>query len=294
MPNLLQKRLKNSEIMGLSLTELLLLITFCLLIVIVTYYSDLPKIKNSNINNVISEVDKQNAIANEAASVLGVVSSDEVNDLAGLDETLKYNTNVFTNLVNAVNSEEAQRVLKNTTIEEVWNTLVLNEDQDNINQTIKDENTNLKDKIKILENENTNTKSSNVDLRNQIKNISARKGGGSDYPACWADEEGKVQYILGITIKNKLLDIINLWPNERDTHAEELSLNREDFPIILTRSQFTDKFSYIKKHGQAQDPECRHFVKIWDETDVNAKVAWKSGLKDVENLFYKYLVNDDR
>jgi hypothetical protein len=57
----------------------------------------------------------------------------------------------------------------------------------------------------------------------------------------------------------------------------------------LSYSDFSIRAAPIFQWSQAQDPHCRHFVRILDRVE-GGKDAFIAGLLTVERFFYKYFV----
>lgn len=134
--------------------------------------------------------------------------------------------------------------------------------------------------------------SENANLRNQIRNIERRVGqGGIGFPPCWADEDGKPEYIFTVVLQEQHFSVLPAWPPHREDDFHRVTGAAELLRSNLNRAQFAQLARPVLEWSRAQDPECRHFVRINDRPTMS-KEAFKANLLLVEDFFYKFLPAD--
>ena len=67
----------------------------------------------------------------------------------------------------------------------------------------------------------SNVVKDNADLRGQIAFLKHRLDarGGRDFPPCWADETGKVQFLFALEARSDSITIVPGWPESREESA---------------------------------------------------------------------------
>jgi hypothetical protein len=132
----------------------------------------------------------------------------------------------------------------------------------------------------------------NRNLRGQLLNLQQRMGaGGRDYPPCWADSVGGIEYIYSVVLMEDRLSVRPIWPPHREADVDAIPGARSLIGEDWTRSEFRGRAQPILDWSRRQDPECRHFVRIADRIPSD-KAAFKAQLLLVEDYFYKYLPPD--
>jgi hypothetical protein len=112
--------------------------------------------------------------------------------------------------------------------------------------------------------------------------INAR--GGRDYPPCWVDQAGNIQYIFKIDIRDGGLLISKAWPPERETDARSLPTEAlltgalQTIPVFRNRTYPLDKL--------CRQQNCRHYVIL--DNHVNTLDTFNKHRFAVEEFFYKY------
>jgi len=127
----------------------------------------------------------------------------------------------------------------------------------------------------------------NADLRGQVaffKNrLEAR--GGRDYPPCWADEAGKVEFLFSIELRSDVAIVARAWPERRAEAAAKLP----GIDALLARpvalGAFPAAAQPILDWSKRQDPECRHYVQL--KSVIADAVQSDRARLMVENFFYK-------
>ena len=132
-------------------------------------------------------------------------------------------------------------------------------------------------------------KKENSDLRGQVaflKNkLDAR--GGRDYPPCWADQSGRVEFLFLIETKpNQILVAPSTWSTARALDAGALPGISE----VLSGSphsndEFVKRIQGIFDWSKNQNPECRHYVQL--KSSIGDAVQSDRVRLLIENYFYK-------
>lgn len=130
-------------------------------------------------------------------------------------------------------------------------------------------------------------KKETVDLRGQVaflkKRLDAR--GGRDYPPCWADETGKVEFLFNIELRPDSVAITPGWPQKRDADAKALpGLDK----ALSDRHSFLDfrgAVQGVSDWAKRQDPQCRHYVQL--KSFISDAVQSDRARLMVEDIFYK-------
>lgn len=126
-------------------------------------------------------------------------------------------------------------------------------------------------------------------LRGQVMNCQSRLGkGGMDYPPCWADDTGKVEYLLEVTMDDEHITSVPAWPENRAADADALPGVRELIDDKQTPEFFSRLGQPLLVWSQQQNPECRHYVRILDKT--TGVELHKRARYAIESVFYKYEV----
>ncbi len=130
-------------------------------------------------------------------------------------------------------------------------------------------------------------KRENSDLRGQVAFLKNRLDarGGRDYPPCWADEEGKVEFLFAVELKPDMVVVAPAWPQRREAAARALPGLAEVLAGPHSSTDFVSRIQGIFNWSKAQDPECRHFVQL--RSSIADAVQSDRARLMVENYFYK-------
>ncbi len=131
-------------------------------------------------------------------------------------------------------------------------------------------------------------KKENSDLRGQVAFLKNRLDarGGRDFPPCWADQNGKVEFLFSIETKPNAISVAPGWPQAREADARALP----DIDAVLAASPYSIEeflkrvqgiFNWSKRH----DPECRHYVYL--KSSIPDAVQSDRVRLQVEGVFYK-------
>ena len=130
-------------------------------------------------------------------------------------------------------------------------------------------------------------KTENSDLRGQVAFLKNRLDarGGRDYPPCWADESGKVEFLFSIELRPDGVIVAPAWPARREEAAKNLPGMAGALAGPHSTQAFVSNIQGIFNWSKSQDPECRHYV-ILKSTIADAVQSDRARLM-VENFFYK-------
>jgi hypothetical protein len=134
---------------------------------------------------------------------------------------------------------------------------------------------------------NSQVSKNKVDIENligQVENLS----NGLELPPCWATKEGKPQYTYSIEVGDEALYVTSIYPVDRKDAYDRL-MDKDFVAEHITASDFYSRFEIFYKTAVSSKPECRFFVQVRDATSDGAKQEYKTGLRAVESIFYKYL-----
>ena len=123
-----------------------------------------------------------------------------------------------------------------------------------------------------------------TEAKSREKNL--RRRCGNDWPACWSDSEGRQEFIYAVTLNENDLTVESIWPSHRNDDIEFIP-NAKALPSnSMSLSDFEKNAEPIL--NWSKEKECRHYVKIIDNTAPTSKVKYKRMKKIVEGYFYKF------
>lgn len=127
----------------------------------------------------------------------------------------------------------------------------------------------------------------NTDLRGQLaflkKRLDAR--GGRDYPPCWANEEGKVEFLFSVELFSDKVAVKSAWPGYRSDDAFKLPSISSAISDSHSYQSFQNISAGILGWSKKQDPECRHYVYM--KSSIMDAINSDRARLMVENYFYK-------
>lgn len=309
----------KGDIFSLSVTELLLIIMFALLIVMILLNSELRSEVDEQ-KNVVQQYDDLAKEMEHITQSLGLTTIPQNPASLELNEAVAQMQALVKALKSSVESESAKEVLAKMKLDDVWTSLTkISEDNLNIPSllaTIKEvnqelqkclqelnytkdqlveakeqiaqtlsEKSYLEKKLQNYESELVKVKAENKNLIGQVENLS----NGLEFPPCWATPEGKPQYTYLVSVKDDNLLVSSTYPEERkEAYFSLMAFDYESEPFTL--DEFRATFQIFYQDAVRRVPECRYFVKVQDATSPESKREYKTGLKAVESIFYKYLM----
>ncbi|MEP1448929.1 MAG: hypothetical protein ABJK37_22685 [Paraglaciecola sp.] len=309
----------KDDVFNISVTELLLIIMFSLLVAMVLLNSSLQKEVETKketfeeftqLTQQLIDVNNKLGLESPTVKPASIELSAAIAQMQALVKALKH----------SVESEEAAQVLAKMKLDDVWTSLTKANDSNidvpellatlnEINKELEEcllEKEKLEAQLKELADKSTEqaaeiddlqkelsdsqkaleqTKSENENLIGQVENLS----NGLEFPPCWATQEGKAQYTYMVTVLDDSLVLNSIYPEER--RSEYFKLMTSDFdkqPLSL--DEFKKTLNIFYTTAVTSVPECRFFVQVKDATSSDSKNEYKQGLKTVESIFYKYLL----
>ena len=149
-------------------------------------------------------------------------------------------------------------------------------------------NEGLPSEIKELKEDKSQLESKLKEFKKEAKSRekNLRRRCGNDWPACWSDSEGRQEFIYSVTLNENDLTVEGIWPSHRNDDIEFIP-NAKALPSnSMSLSDFEKNAEPIL--NWSKEKECRHYVKIIDNTAPTSKVKYKRMKKIVEGYFYKF------
>jgi hypothetical protein len=131
-------------------------------------------------------------------------------------------------------------------------------------------------------------KKENADLRGQLAYVSRQLNakGGLDHAPCWADENGKIEYLFKVETRPDGYLVHKAWLSHREQEARALpGIDQALSGEVMLAPAFAAAMQPILNWSKKQDPECRHFVYL--TTTISDADSRDNARKIVENYFYK-------
>lgn len=130
-------------------------------------------------------------------------------------------------------------------------------------------------------------KKENSDLRGQVAFLKNRLDarGGRDYPPCWADENGKVEFLFAVEVRPGSVAVAPAWPARREESARALPDLAAALAGPHSNPDFVSRIQGVFNWSKSQDPECRHYVQL--KSTISEAVQSDRARLMVENYFYK-------
>jgi hypothetical protein len=111
---------------------------------------------------------------------------------------------------------------------------------------------------------------------------------GNRYPDCWQDEKGKYEIIYNIILRDKGITTYRGYKKYLEQKFQEIpEANNIIGTKNITISEFKEKTREVFKWSKNAKPECRHWVRIFDETSSSNRSTYKIPLRGIEHYFYK-------
>lgn len=129
----------------------------------------------------------------------------------------------------------------------------------------------------------------NSDLIGQIQFLKNRleANGGLDFPPCWADENGRVQFLLTVELHENDLGVSRAWPDSRAADAQ--ALPNINAVMANTTPDYATFLTAVKPIADlSRTLNCRHYVRIQNRI-ADAVISDRRRLS-IEDYFYKHEV----
>jgi hypothetical protein len=152
---------------------------------------------------------------------------------------------------------------------------------------------NLKDKSEVektkwlkelVEKNDLDTK--NKELKKELAKIKGRAG--NRHPACWEDKKGKTpEFIYDIVLSEKGITTYRGYKQYLEKEFQKIPganniIGTKNISINEFKQKTRSVFNWSVKIAK---PECRHFVRIFDNT--KSKESYKIPLRGIEHYFFK-------
>ena len=116
----------------------------------------------------------------------------------------------------------------------------------------------------------------------------ARAGGrGSDHPSCWYDRDGTVAYLFDVALAPGGFVVAMARAREHEAERMQLPVGVVRTSRLLTEAQFLRQTLPVYEWSVEREPECRFFVRAFDQTSANQKDLYKRRMLVLESRFYK-------
>ena len=109
---------------------------------------------------------------------------------------------------------------------------------------------------------------------------------GFGYPPCWVSEDGDIEYVFDVLIENDRVAIAPAYPPDRASQFQRLpnadALSRAQ---VMSTARFNEHTQGILDRSRTANPECRHYVRMYDISDDADDL--KRSMILIESNFYK-------
>lgn len=270
----------RSFIVALTLTELILLLFFVLLFTTDKEIDDLVEERNELIQ-------LRDSIAIQLEAMQAAISMDS-STLAALKESMPLRERVEELEEELAESEERAKALKSMIPEEgedfdeLIREAVANTAAQERADRLRERNEDLDLELERMTSQLANCQAQNINCANRLEQQ------GLGFPPCWADANGRPEYIFVTTLLPDSIVVDRVWPAHRDAEARAIPGVLELTDKTHSKISFARYAFPILNWSKDQQPECRHFV-IVDDSPETSKEDYKDQLAQVENFFYKLL-----
>jgi hypothetical protein len=135
----------------------------------------------------------------------------------------------------------------------------------------------------LAEKENANLRGQVAFLANRL--AAATGHGGRDYPPCWADEGGRIEFLFAVETRPGEVVVVPAWPPRRQSAARALPNVDELTSAPLSNAEFARLVQPLLEWSRTQKPECRHYVEL--RSSIADAVQSDRARLMVERYFYK-------
>jgi hypothetical protein len=268
-------------VLGLTLTEVILMLFFVLLF---TTDEEIDQLNEEKRELVLL----QDSLASQLAVFQQVVTVDQ-STLESLAESLPLREEVESlqqqltierERLNAIQAREDMDDEDFDRLTREAETVAVIERESRLQKNVED----LDSELAKLSSQLANCQAQNISCSNRLQ------GAGLGFPPCWANEQGRPEFIYVVTLRSDSLVVDRNWPVHRDQEARSMPGVLELADRTHSRSSFSRYALPILNWSKNQVPECRHFI-IVDDSDGTSKEEYKRQLAHAENYFYKLLRN---
>ena len=272
---------KDKFLLNVTLTEL----TFIIFLIFILLFS-------RKVFSLTKNVDTVNKTNEELSKRLEEANKNYINSLTQtelqrktIDELSKNNDDLFKKLTLQESSVKKCEEFMNQFHEGDMSFTRLFDNEELLSEIkeLKEDKSQLESKLKEFEKLGDCELAVN-EAKSREKNL--RRRCGNDWPACWSDSEGRQEFIYAVTLNENDLTVEGIWPSHRNDDIEFIP-NAKALPSnSMSLSDFGKNAEPIL--NWSKEKECRHYVKIIDNTAPTSKVKYKRMKKIVEDYFYKF------
>jgi len=272
---------KDKFLLNVTLTEL----TFIIFLIFILLFS-------RKVFSLTKNVDTVNKTNEELSQRLEEANKNYINSLnqtelqrKTIDELSKNNDDLFKKLTLQESSVKKCEEFMNQFHEGDMSFTRLFDNEELLSEIkeLKEDKSQLESKLKEFEKLGDCELAVN-EAKSREKNL--RRRCGNDWPACWSDSEGRQEFIYAVTLNENDLTVEGIWPSHRNDDIEFIP-NAKALPSnSMSLSDFGKNAEPIL--NWSKEKECRHYVKIIDNTAPTSKVKYKRMKKIVEDYFYKF------
>ena len=272
---------KDKFLLNVTLTEL----TFIIFLIFILLFS-------RKVFSLTKNVDTINKTNEELSQRLEEANKNYTNSLTEtelqrktIDELSKNNDDLFKKLTLQESSVKKCEEFMNQFHEGDMSFTRLFDNEELLSEIkeLKEEKSQLESKLKEFEKLGDCELAVN-EAKSREKNL--RRRCGNDWPACWSDSEGRQEFIYAVTLNENDLTVEGIWPSHRNDDIEFIPNGKALPSNSMSLSDFEKNAEPIL--NWSKEKECRHYVKIIDNTAPTSKEKYKRMKKIVEGYFYKF------
>ncbi len=278
---------RSNFLFGLTLTELAFILFFILLffstLVIKEKVKDIDKFKEEVevYKKIFEEIPEFNekTIEEKSKWLKELVEKDKLNSkYQELMEKHKALNDSYKKIVQAIPSlKDKTEAEKSEWLKE----LVEKSNLDAKNKALEKELAKNTEKLEKLEKE--------MKLKNEKVASLEKKLAGNRHPDCWQDEKGKYEFIYNIILRDKGITTYRGYKKYLEQKFQEIPganniIGTKNISIREFKQKTRSVFNWSVKTAK---PECRHWVRIFDETSSSNRSTYKTPLRGIEHYFFK-------
>ncbi|NNG02470.1 MAG: hypothetical protein HKM95_00010 [Inquilinus sp.] len=296
-----RRRPVSGDMTGWTLTQLVILFAFALMLAVPAFDRELAATEreSGDFGQLERAAAEAAADARSVAQVyFGIDRPASVRPEASIADDIAEISNSLALFRRAIRSDDAQRLLADRTLPEIWTELAqARRKAGDVERTLgavegalaavgggRDAAT----KVAELVDHNRELRLRNLQLIGQLANLE-RRADGIGKPPCWVAPDGKPEYTYKITITDLDFVVEPRWRQARAPDIERIGAPIGRETIHYDDEEFSRAMYPFLAFGAESDPECRFFVQVVDGTGP-FKGAWQARLALVEGYFYKYWV----
>lgn len=224
----------------------------------------------------------------KCVSVMGKISKKEASEAISLGRSLLEQYNAHDGQKNISYEDFAEQLKKAAAMLASGDKLPSPEEVRELNDKAEE--------LSALQNDLEQTKATLRESENSLQscqksNAYFKRRAGMDYPPCWTNEEGRIQYLLNVELLPDGTIVAQPgWPTVRQADAQNMpSVVEMTQKGPMSLAEFSSYAAPILQLSDHAKPEaCRHFVRMKNRIP-DRKNADNARLR-VENYFYKYEV----